>query len=414
MQSFGQMNFWRMLALLGVGLIVLGMDCGETEPETFVNFENHPVHGLDLTPDGTRLLVSNTPDGQLEVFDLTGSLPVHVANVPVGLDPVSVRARTNDEVWVVNHVSDSVSVVSLSAGNVVATLITGNEPADVVFAGTPQRAFVSLSAENRLAIYDPADLSAAPTFTDIAGEDPRALETDGTRVYAAIFESGNATTAIPFGIVSDVTGPYGGFNPPFNDLGAPTGFTPEKNAANPTAPITALILRKNALGEWRDIAGQDWSAMFGWDVLDHDLAIIDAANPSSVSYVDRLMTLDMALTRMHDGRIAIVGTESTNEVRFEPNLTGTFVRVQMATVNPTTLASTVVDLNPHLDYSTSTVPAGQRDQSVGDPRAVAWSSTQDLGWVAGLGSNNIIMINAAGPALGNDRSRRRPGGLGAG
>ena len=30
------------------------------------------------------------------------------SEIPVGLEPVSVRARTNDEVWVVNEVSDSV------------------------------------------------------------------------------------------------------------------------------------------------------------------------------------------------------------------------------------------------------------------------------------------------------------------
>lgn len=32
----------------------------------------------------------------------------------VGIDPVSVRFRTNNELWVVNHISDSVSVVDFT------------------------------------------------------------------------------------------------------------------------------------------------------------------------------------------------------------------------------------------------------------------------------------------------------------
>ena len=34
--------------------------------------------------------------------------------MPVGLEPVAVAVRSPTEVWVVNHLSDSVSVVTLS------------------------------------------------------------------------------------------------------------------------------------------------------------------------------------------------------------------------------------------------------------------------------------------------------------
>src|SRR4029079_161370 len=100
---------------------------------TFVNWESPPVHRVDMTPDGATLLVTNTADDRLEIFTLGGPLPVHAASVPVGLDPVAVRARTNGEAWVVNRVSDSVSIVDLAAHNVRATLHPGDEPADVVF-----------------------------------------------------------------------------------------------------------------------------------------------------------------------------------------------------------------------------------------------------------------------------------------
>ncbi len=37
-----------------------------------------------------------------------------VRSVPVGLEPVAVAARSETEVWVVNHLSDSVSIVDLN------------------------------------------------------------------------------------------------------------------------------------------------------------------------------------------------------------------------------------------------------------------------------------------------------------
>src|SRR5215470_19560268 len=123
--------------------IVLAWGTTALAQGSFVNWESPPVHPVDVTPDGTTLLVTNTADDRLEVFTLGGSLPVHVASIPVGLDPVTVRARTNGEAWVVNRVSDSVSIVNLTTRNVTATLTVGDEPADVIFAGSPQRAFVS-------------------------------------------------------------------------------------------------------------------------------------------------------------------------------------------------------------------------------------------------------------------------------
>src|SRR5262245_19625266 len=104
--------------------------------QPFVNWENPHVHPLDMTPDGQTLLALNTPDNRLEGFDISGGSPVKVGSVPVGLDPVSVRARNNTEVWVVNHISDDVSIVSLTSMNVIRTLRGEDEPCDVVFGGT--------------------------------------------------------------------------------------------------------------------------------------------------------------------------------------------------------------------------------------------------------------------------------------
>ena len=73
--------------------VMLALATGVAAQQAFVNFESPHVHPLDRTPDGTRLLAVNTPDNQLEVFDITGGTPVALIAIPVGLDPVSVRAR---------------------------------------------------------------------------------------------------------------------------------------------------------------------------------------------------------------------------------------------------------------------------------------------------------------------------------
>ncbi|MBK7974001.1 MAG: hypothetical protein IPK07_12245 [Deltaproteobacteria bacterium] len=397
------------IALAGVAsLCALGATC-TPGPSSFWNFETPTIHPLDLTPDRNRLLVVNLPDGRLEVLDASGAgLPAKLGSVPVGVDPVSVRARTNTEAWVVNHVSDSVSVVDLLTMNVVATIFPGDEPTDVVFAGNPQRAFVSVSQENKVMVYDPENLGAAPLAVPIAGEDPRALATDGTRVYAAIFESGNDTTGIPPEVVSDPSGPYGGLNPPPN---TPGGFVPAMAPDLPPPPGVAQIVGKDALGRWIDSAGKNWSALVGWDIHDHDVAVIPAANPAQVSYVSGLMNLDMALAVTNTGKVAVVGTDATNVIRFEPNLKGTFARQVMATFDPAGGSPTITDLNPHLTYATGNVAQSERNKSLAEPRAVAWSATANQGYVAGLGSNNVLRVDGSGAVLARLAVGQGPAGL---
>src|SRR6266478_4476230 len=108
-----------------------------------MNFETAPVHPIALSPDHSVLVICNLADSKLEVFDVRSDHPVALGTVAVGLDPVSVRFRQSNEVWVVNQISDSISVMDLAALRVIATIDTLDTPADVVFAGSPPRAFVS-------------------------------------------------------------------------------------------------------------------------------------------------------------------------------------------------------------------------------------------------------------------------------
>jgi hypothetical protein len=234
-----------------------------------------------------------------------------------------------------------------------------------------------------------------------------------------VFFSGNDTTVVAGGAlehrlpptgVNDPIGPYGGQNPPPNDG---TNFKPPQNPNNPAPPKVSLIVRKDASGKWIDDNHGDWTDLVsgrhaghsgrpvGWDLSDNDLAIIDTAT-SSVSYARHLMNICMAVgVNPATGDIAVLGTEATNEVRFEPNVQGRFTRVEIARVagrDGRTLG--IVDLNPHLDYSVATLPQSERDKSLGDPRGIAWNAAGTKGYVTGMGSNNLVVIDGSGSRAG--------------
>src|SRR5262249_50711227 len=116
--SYGR-AFLRLL-FLSFQFLVFTAAVVEVQAETYINFEGKLTRPICLSPDGTRLFAVNTPDARLSVFDVTHPInPFLIAEIPVGIEPVSVNARDNDEAWVVNEVSDSVSAVSVSKGIVV-------------------------------------------------------------------------------------------------------------------------------------------------------------------------------------------------------------------------------------------------------------------------------------------------------
>lgn len=408
---------------------------------TFVNWETPHVHPLDITPDSSRLLACNLADNRLEIFDITSGRPVHVGVASVGLDPVTVRARTANEAWVVSHISDSVNIVDLTTLNVVATLRTDDEPCDVVFAGAPQQAYVSCSQANTVLVFDPANLAAAPTRIAIVGEGPRALAVNaaGTEVYVAIFESGNRSTIVaggatgtgtvgfPPNAVNTADSPYFdesqplvvGVNPPNPPPNSGANFSPPLDPGNGTPPRVGMIVKKDSSGQWLDDNNHDWTPLVsgaaaaqsgrlpGWDLYDHDVAIIDTAT-LGVRYATGCMNICMALAvNPATGDVTVVGTDATNEVRFEPVVAGRFIRVEMAHVDPATTAVAVNDLNPQLipDYNRNVpfaplLPPEDRVLSLGDPRGIAWNAAGTRGWVSGMGSNNVIQIDAAGDRAG--------------
>src|SRR5215467_6055331 len=106
------MNF--RASRLAAGFLLLAGSSIAADLPPYVLFETGQVRPLAFSADNARLFATNTPANRLEIFSTAGGTLSSVASVPVGLEPIAVALRSSTQVWVVNHLSDSVSIVDIS------------------------------------------------------------------------------------------------------------------------------------------------------------------------------------------------------------------------------------------------------------------------------------------------------------
>jgi YVTN family beta-propeller protein len=389
-----------VLTILVLAAVVLALRperaVSRTEAVTdFTHFESGQVHPLAITPDGTRLLAVNTADGRLTVFSLAGPVPTRIAEVPVGLEPVSVALRDDNEAWVVNHLSDDISIVNLRTMHVRATLRVGDEPSDVVFAGTPTRAWVSVSQEDAIKLYDPSNLATAPQVLAVPARQPRSLavSADGGTVYAAILDGNDGTTVLTQAEAGD-------------SLPAPQ---PPMSTSLPAAPKTGLIVQFTN-GHWRDVSGKLWDLKVPYSVPRVEVVRYSTANPAAPASFGGLATsMFAAAVNPTTGTCAAIGTEARTEVRFEPNLRGHTTEGRVALI-PTSGSATSVPLNPHINYAVPFGPPSERDSSLAIPTGATWSNDGQRLYVTAMGSARIAVLDAAGQVLTRVRTVQGPTG----
>jgi YVTN family beta-propeller protein len=359
-------------------------------------------HIRPIAAVGDVILVVNTPDNRLSVFDWNAGDPILLREVRVGLEPISVAVLNESQAWVVNHLSDDISVVDFVQGTVLATAQVGDEPAHVVFVKDPLGgvdellAAVTLSQEDRVAFHrteHPFDLVGS---ADIRGADPRAMvvDPDTTGVWVVAFESGNETTLVRRLWVAD--GPWGGLPP----------FDPPLDPDLPPVPWNSLIVREMN-GIWVDEQGGDWTSVITWDLLNVDLVHIDASGP--VPTVDQeiggvgTLLYDLALDP-RSGDLWVVNTEARNEILFEPKLRGIGVENNITHVSSDDWTPTVHSLNfPPGFYSRSESrfphPGSdfrqQADGVLAIPNEVLFSEisgTPEL-YVTAIGGDHIAVVD---------------------
>jgi DNA-binding beta-propeller fold protein YncE len=429
---------YRSVCALLVLLFAAGLAGAQTD---FLTFESGQVRPLALSPDGTRLFAVNTPDNRLEVFDVVGGSLVHAVSVPVGMEPVAVAARTNTEIWVVNHLSDSVSIVDLAATppRVVRTLLVGDEPRDILFAGTganlDERAFITTAHRGQHRTHssisgvtgagDPQltteDIGRADVWvfdatalgTTIGGtplriltffsDTPRALarNVSGDTVFVAAFHSGNRTTSVLEQVVCN------GFASPSGCLpGVPNGVPPpDDNVFGDPAPEIGIIIKFNGTN-WLDSLGRTWNQVVSFSLPDRDVFAVNANNFAAGNIFTSVGTiLFNMIVNPSTGRLYVTNTELPNHVRFEgpgvhggSTVQGHLSESRITVINPA-LATDVSPkhLNKHIVYADLHTDVGanhalidaQKQHSLATPTQMAVSSNGAKLYLAAFGSAKI-------------------------
>jgi DNA-binding beta-propeller fold protein YncE len=413
---------------------MLSATAGASSP--FTEFESGQVRPLAMSPDGTKLFAVNTPDNRVEVYKVKSKDLTWLYSVPVGLEPVALAARTNTEVWVVNHLSDSISIVDLSVANaprVIRTLLVGDEPRDIVFAGPGRtRAFITTAHRGQNSPIDPqintpgvgradvwvfdatnlgSSLGGTPlNIVTLFSDTPRSLAVtpDGNTVYAAGFLSGNQTS-----IVGELQYPdfVPGTDPPY-----PLRVPPLDDSSHEQQPKVGIMV-KYKLGtdnqfHWIDTVGNIWDWYFMFRLPDKDVFAIDATGnppmqkPDPNGFFAHVGTVlyNMAVNPV-SGKVYVSNTDARNDHRFEGSgvyasqfgfdtVRGHNSENRITVIDPVSGSVTPRHLNKHINYAAccSDNPS-ENAKSLAIPTGMTVSSDGQTLYVAALGSSKVGIFN---------------------
>lgn len=250
-------------------------------------------HSSPIALNENRLFVVNTPSDTVDVIN-TKTRKV-VRRINVGIDPVSISVRPDGkEVWVANHISDSVSIIdndrtSSTFLRVIATVqdfdpntsTRFDEPVGIAFANNT-KAYIALSSENKIAVIDVATRQIKKRL-EITAQDPRAIAVRDGRLYVIPFESNNKTQL------------SGGYK---IDGELVTFNAHEHSIANNN------VL---SLGHVTDIVKHP-------RVPDRDLYVFDTKTDKLIRTVDTLGTLLYGLAVDSKGSVFIAQTDARNDI----------------------------------------------------------------------------------------------------
>lgn len=381
---------------------------GDTLPGSYTLFEFGQTRPLAISPNGRYLFLANTPANCLEIYNIETDTPQLISSVAVGMEPIAVAARSDTEIWVVNGLSDSVSIVDIrDQPHVKRTLLVGDEPRDIVFDSS-DRAYITAAYRGQnhpsfdiddlfaeglgrgdVWVFDGANPGAALggtplTLVNLFTDAPRSLavSADGNTVYAAGFFSGNKTTTISQSAVQ-----AGG--------GSPAPNQNSGDAPPVAAPATGLIVKFNGTN-WVDEDGTVWDDDVNFSLPDLDVFEIDAslATPALVASHSGVGTTLFNMATSPDGKLFISNSEARNHVRFEgEGFDASTVRGNTAVNRVTILDGTNVtpfELNHHINFD---LPFGEqvsntdKAQAIAQPGPMAYINNEL--WVLPFGSRKI-------------------------
>ena len=329
--------------------------------------------------------------------------------------------------------------------HVIRTLLVGDEPRDVVFAGNPVRAFITTAHRGQqrtdpsianvpgagdpqlttpsvpradVWVFDPANLGNTVGGTPLRilsffTDTPRALAVspDGSTVYVAGFKTGNQTTVVNQGRIctgfqtntpctlSDGTKSPGG-NP-----------GPSTDASGEPAPEVGLIVKyNNTSGHWEDELQRNWDGSIRFTLPDTDVFSFNANTlQAGAAFAHVGTTLFNMATNPVTGTLYVSNTEAFNNVRFEgPGVYGGHtVQGHLAEARVTVISGGSLNprhLNKHVDYTKLAGSPGfdpaAKSHSLSMPLDLTVSADGSTLYVAAFGSSRIGVFKTS--ALEND------------
>lgn len=360
-------------------------------------------HAAPLVLLGAHVFVVNTPADTVDRINIQTGLVDQ--RIHVGVDPVSIAVRPDGkEIWVSNHISDSVSVIDTNPErptylNVIATIqqfdrktrgTRFDEPVGIAFASN-QKAYVALSSENRIAVIDVATREVTHHLK-IRSQDPRQLVVRNGRLYVIPFESNNQTQ-LSGGRAEEIDGDLVTFD------------AWDHSVANNN------VL---SLGHVVDIVKHP-------DVPDRDLFVFDTGTDQLVETVDTLGTLLYGIAVDSRGDVFIAQTDARNEVngRAGTEQHGLEELENRAFLNRVTRVRRKADPNGRRNASADPrvaffdlEPLPPRHPSPADavatPFAIALSDDDRTAFVTAAGSDKLVSLDTGS---GEVRGSVRVGGV---
>ena len=251
-------------------------------------------HSNPIVLNASNVYTANTPSATVDVIDSVSNSVIK--RIPVGIDPVALAVRPDGkEIWVSNHVSDTVSVIdtdplSRTYHQVIATIQNlddttkstfFDEPVGIAFAGD-DKAYVALSSLDRIAIVD-VESRTVSGHIPITAQDPRAIAVEGERLYVTAFESNNRT---------ELSGCFGTID------GDQCTFSLQQH----------VVSNNNVLS-----LGYDADIVKDPRVPDRDLFVFDTTSNALLETVSSVGTLLYGVTVDSTGKVFVAQTDARND-----------------------------------------------------------------------------------------------------
>lgn len=153
------------------------------KPAAEIEVGSHPAHVV-TDQEGRRAFVTNAGDDTLSVVDLEAG--VVVATVPTGDYPHGLRLSPDGQQLLVANVQEgTVSLIDVQTLGEVSRIAVGAAPVQVAFLPDGSRAYVTLRDDDAVAVIDMASLKVIGRIS--VGDGPIQLHAtpDGTRIFVA-------------------------------------------------------------------------------------------------------------------------------------------------------------------------------------------------------------------------------------